>query len=546
MNRRHFMTVTASVVALAAAAMVVYQNFFDTAARPPVAADIELLRDETGLYFRPGLLHAAQPNITDSAYGLSLLQAAGRTPGLPDGTPTQEKVAGSVSLQSVWGPWFLTRIEQATGRAIDGSWAQTVVESLRHDGYFHDSSQSMPDVSADLATTTAALEVIETKGVTLSASQSESIAAWVGRTLDEAQNGYQACNGTRALQLLDRLDAATRDRVRARWIDDTSWRPQQLNSFENVLDLYGAACLMTALSTGDTTPVRETLRSALRRPVEDLQLLYHVAVAWQMVGGKPAELGMLAQVVTERLDASTGLVQGLVRPVGTLENSYYVTTIRRLSEMSTEDDELVHGVRTSLGEHGDRYGMNSMLLAAVVLRAGGAPDSSLEARAAAMAALDLAAPVTRERVTGWAMGHRLLGELGRAGPQSQAQPWPVITREDRGLAWVLLSQVSHLRGEAAPKEFAEIVEDVPGVLRSEAGQLSLIEWRAGVEILAEADRLDGLPAAELARELAARKGCPGVPELYRPTAAATECDLRATADALWLATYLNQESGGSA
>jgi hypothetical protein len=543
-RRRSLFAVGAIVVALVVAVLaLVVPKWVAGTRQSPLSGELEKLRDDTGLFFRPGLLGPGEPSITDSAYGMGVLRAAGRSVAMPAAGGLGDRVTGAVSASPVWGRWYLAQIELATGGVVAGDWYSGVVGGLRPGGYFHDDPRAAEDRAADLAATAAALDVVRAKRVTLVPGQVDSIARWVTDALDQAQNAYQACNAVAALQAVDRLDAATRDRIVGRWLEPAQRLPRVLDSVERVLDAYGFACLTSRLSAGDRAAVRRLLVPALSRPVDDLQLLYYVSAAWRLSDGPPDALGRLAAVAKARLDPATGLLVNVVKPVGTLENSYYVTDIRKLGGLAGKDSRLAAATRKALAEHGDRYGVVNLLMTAVILRSSGDPDKRLEQRAVALARQQLGSEVTRDNVSFWATTQRLLSSLGVTGPEATVRPWPLKTREDRGLAWLLLGQLRHVRGHEPPDAFRAPASEIPDVLATEAAGLSTIELRAAVEALAAMDARDRIPAVVLTRQLAARRGCPGLRELFRPSASPDACELRATADSMWMRTFLRPDKG---
>jgi hypothetical protein len=542
-----------SVVAVCAVAVAVIvagltltvPGWFAGPPQSPLVGELERLRDDTGLFFRPGLLGWGQPSIADSAYGMGVLRAAGRSVAMPAATALAGRVTETLERSSVWGRWYLAQIEIATERPLPGDWYSSIVSSLRPEGYFQDNAPTGEDTAADLAATAAALDVVRAKRVPLTPGQIDTIARWATNALDHAANAYQACNATAVLQSVDRLSAAARVRIVEHWLSTGERLPKLLDSFETVLDAYGVACLSSRLSAGDKAVVRKLLLPALSRRVDDLQLLYYVSSAWRLSDGPPDRLGTLASVASARFDRATGLMVNIVRPVGTLENSYYVTEIRNLGGLPGKDGRLAAGARHTMAQYGDRYGLVSLLMTAVVLRWSGDPDQSLEQRVVAQARQRLNVPVTRDNVSSWAMAHKLLSDLGVTGPEATVRSWPIKTREDRGLAWVLLGQLPHLRGHEPPAGFADLVSMIPGILATETASLSTIELRAGLEALAATDHIGNVPTVALTRELALRRGCVGMQELYRPSAAPGDCDLRATADTMWMRTFLHPDKGGA-
>ncbi len=541
---RRIATALAVVVAVGAVAFV-GPRLLTPSTPPPIVSELETLRDDQGLFFRPGLRSAGQPNVADTAYGFGVLAAAHR----PVPSLMNEQVDGyfssTVESSSVWGRWYLLRIEAATGQPIPGAWAQDITGSLRR-GYFHDSGQEAEDPAADLASTAAALEVVTAKRLILSQDKIEAIVAWVTDALVRAQNPYQACNAVRSLRAIGGLGPVARTQALASWVRRPDRLPRVIDSFEGVLDLYGMACLMDELSEGNRAPVRSLLTTTLPRAVDDLQLLYHVAEAWRLVGGDPNELLGLAQVPQRRLDRDTGLVKNVVRPVGTLENSYYAMQIRRLSGLPGDDDRLAKGVRELLAERRTQSSVINSLFGVTLLRATGHPDARLQDQLVALTRQQLAQPVTRDGVVSWVTMQRLLADLELAGPPAEVVPWVVGTPADRDLVWLLLDETQRLRDQTVPGPFADTLAGIPSVLRADAASLSVGQIRAGATALAATGQADRIPAAVLADALDALRGCDGFADLYWPYREATTCDLRATADAIFLRNLLHLGKDGEA
>lgn len=505
---------------------------------PPLAAELERLRDESGLFFRPGLLGPGQPNVADSAYGLGILQAAGRPAPFP-----ADALAGRaedvVAEASVWGRWYLVKIEQATNGILSGDWYQGLLDSWHDEGYFTDEGTGLGDVATGLAATAAALEVLRAKGVEMPSEVTSATVHWLTDALETVSNHYQACNAVTALDYLGQLDPESRNRA-AEWLGpDHDLGP--LNSFEAVLDTYGYACLSDKIGGGDIGSLRSKIQPALAHPVPDLQLLYYLSMAWRLAGGEPSALADLADAAVARLDPSTGLMVGVADPVGTLESSFYVTEIRLLAGLPTKDSRLAAGVRNAWAEHGQTFGPISLLLTAVLLRLSGDPDPRLESEAVAEVRRLMSAPITRENVSSWVFSQRLLNAIGEPGVETSIEPWTVTSREDRGLAWVAMGLRPYTQGGGVPDGFAAELAAIPDQLATQTSLLTTTEIRAGVEALMAAGEADSVPVAAVVESIHERRGCPGLDDLYRPMAGAAECDLRATADSMWIFSHLKTE-----
>jgi hypothetical protein len=394
--------------------------------------------------------------------------------------------------------------------------------------------------------------VVSTQQLRLTADQTDALDRWLHGAARDATNPYQACNAASGLARLGRLEAATIRALSERWLSRAGVLPGSLRSFENILDTYGLACLIDVLpasaagapassSVVDRAAIRGILRPALDRPVDDVQLLYSVAEAWRLAGGPPADLNRLSASVVGRVDPATGLVRTAAARVGTLESSYYVAYIRRLRGLPTDDDRLVEAVRSSMREFGNQFGPNSLLMAAVVLRISGKPDDQLERQAVAAVKVQFSGSLTKANVASWALASRLLDDLGVHVPIGEVRPWAVATQSDRVDAW---TAVSLMQGTdpVIPTEFTETIHDIHRVLSEESGKLTIFELRAGVGALTVLGLTDQIPTKALSATLDERRGCPGLPDLYRPVAEAG-CDLKSSADAMWLRTFLERQGG---
>jgi hypothetical protein len=551
-KRSHEMKIRVSLVATAIAILVlggiciadlIEGGSSKGAKSDPVAAELDRLRDPSGLFARPSAFTGHQLSIADSAYGLSLLRAAGQPVAPPSlDSALSDLTKKSVAASSVWGRWYLLRIETASGRVFPDEWQGGIMTSLMPEGFFRDSAQQgTADLAAELANTASALEVVSVKKVPLDKGQIDALTKWLDGALAEVQNPYQACNAVRALKFIGKLDGRDVGRLAQKWLGPQAGIPRTPTSFEQVLDLYGDACLAAEAPGTDMLAVRASLQLTLTHPVTDLQLLYYLAQAWTLIGGPATNLTNLATAVHGRLDVRSGLVNEIVVAQGTVESSYYVAELRKQRHSSTEDNRLVASVRTELNHHAADYGVTSLLLAAVTLRVSGNPDQVLEQKAIAAAQRQLSGPITRGNVAGWVTNQQLLAELGVAGLVSDVQPWPVDTQDDRDLAWLLVGQRQHLRDRQLPQAFAGLTQAIPGILNASAGGLTTMELRAGVEALSASGQAKFVPRQALIRELDARAGCVGLPSLYRPARGAADCDLRASADSAWLRAYLGTD-----
>jgi hypothetical protein len=538
----------AIALALAAVCGVLVVCAATSAPNPPKAVEDEFdhIRDARGLFFRPEALDERFPSIADTAYGLAVLKAA----NLPTEMPRHDEAFASLLSRTiqespVWGRWYALRIEEATGAALPSDWATPLLHALEPTGVFKDDPRAPDDIAADLAATESALEVVGREKLVLTADQRGSLASWLNGAAAGLTNAYQACNLLRSLQLLGRPDPALASALSARWIASPEHPPDPPNSFEQVLDLYGQACLAVQTPDVDLEPIKRALRPALTRPGADLQITYYVADGWRMLGGSGEDLHQLAALVPERRDAASGLVNAALFRQGSLESSYYVMRIRELRGTPGRDEQLVSGVHAEINRRGASAGLADLLFAAAILQGNDSSDEELQRQAVAAALEQVSRPVTKETVRSWVTFLDLLDKLGVAVPETDVRSWPIVDEGDRIAAWQVIARAAHLRGHTPPAAFDAVAESIPRMLSEATEQISAMELRAGVEALRALGRTDRVPVAVLDKVLASRRGCPQFGGLYRPAAEALVCDLPETFHALSLNVYLEANRGGN-
>ncbi len=512
----------------------------------PIQDEFDHIRDGGGLFFRPEALDERRPSMADTAYGLAILSAAGQSAALPrQDQAFTSLLSATVQSSPVWGRWYALRIEEASGARLPGDWASSLVDSLNPSGYFKDDPHTPDDLAAALATTAGALEVVDHEKLVLTSVQRGSLTTWLTSVATRLANPYQACNLLRSMQSLERPDPALATTFSSRWpITNLSSLPPP-NSFEQVLDLYGQACLTVRTPGMDPTPVKQALKRALAGPATDLQISYYLADAWRMLGGPKEDLLRLAAAVPGRRDPASGLVNAALVRQGSLESSYYVMRIRRLRGTSWRDERLVRGVKAEIDRQGASAGQFDLLFAAAILKENNSSDQALEQRAVAAARGPASHPVIRETARGWVTLVDLLDELGVVVPEAEVRPWPAVSEDDRILVWQVIARKAHLRTQTIPPAFTDTADSIPRALADAGKALPALELLAGAEALKALGRADRVPAAVLENTLAGRLGCPRFRDLYRPSAPAQVCDLPETVHALSLSVSLAGAKGGN-
>jgi hypothetical protein len=478
----------------------------------PLALQLEGLRADNGLYFRPELLGPGIPSLAETAYADQVLAMAGRRPQAPS---DREMLLRELTGPSVWNRWYIEQIDRATATSTSGLAPERVLDAAQPDGSLLDDVAPAPDVWTRLATTAAGLDVLTAHDVAVPLELRRRMADWVTARSAELSNPYQACAAATAARALGQpVPAAVTHQA-------TTWTPPgALNSDEAVLDVSGYACLK-----GKPTPT--LVRARLSEDIDAFSA-FHLAGAWIALGGDPRELSAIADTVLARR-LPGGLFAAPARRIGTLDTAYAVTEIRRLTGIPQQDLLLADATEQFVADAGNALDPGALADAALILRRTGRLAGPLAQRA--VQALATAPPVTRDTVLTWARWRSLQVQLAPEAPVPRIVSWPVDSRESRLQAWTLLGSVGRA---AAPAAYADLLTVLPEVLRRET--LSVRELRAGVEAL----RTSGLavPVDAVRRALSATKGCPGSPDLYRADVSAGTCDISATADAYWLTTTL--------
>ncbi|MGO1051375.1 hypothetical protein [Crossiella sp. CA198] len=482
----------------------------------PLALQLEGLRADNGLFYRPALAASAAPSLAETAYADQVLALTGqRPPALAPGALPPTELTGA----AVWNRWYLNRIARATGVPSTALAPERIRAALQPGGYLEDGAAA--DWSR-LATTAAGLEVLADNNIPVDEPARARISGWLAARAAELTNPYQACTLRTASRALGLTEPATVRAQAESWWQRIGRSLDGLPGDEAVLDVYGFACL-----TG-RSPQAPRLLGVLRAELgQDMDAFraFHLAATWRELGGDAAALAPLTRLLAGRR-LPNGMVAAKDRRIGTIDSALAVTEIRALAGLDGDDRLLVTGVDELAGQA--ELDPATLAKAALTRRATGQADSDLDRRA--LIALSGAVPpeISGDAAARWVNLRRLQLRLAPDLPLPRLTDWRPTGREERLTAW----QVLGLTGDAAPPGLRAELATLPGLLDRDAGALSLRELRAGVQALRRNNI--SVPATAVQRAVAATKGCPAQPELYRPEPTATDCDLSATADALWL------------
>jgi hypothetical protein len=505
----------------------------------PLTSQLESLRAENGLYSRPGAGNDVSDDVISSAYGLTVLNLAGRRPQNPWTSPQARQTAVSAtSRNSVFGTWAIQLIDEATasGSAASGT---ALISSVDADGFFEDHPARPKDLATRLASTNSALYVLSQQRLALSRPQRKSIQSWLGRMALSVANPYQACQLLSAARFVHvQVGTHATEEVVSRW--ESAHTAVELNSEEDVLDAYGDICVRNLMPTElGVGPIRQKdLEPYLRRPSTP-SIAYHLARAWIMLKGAPAALSSLAEDMQARINAPTHLLKSDITVTGTLDTSYDVTALRRMEGLSIDDEQLVAAVRATQGLHApDTSGLQELLELAV-LRGAGAPDKARERKAVDQALGAVPVSLDQSNIGTWARLSDLLVLFELPQPRGLTfVPWPTTSPLSRYNAWMAVGLPLHLIGASPRDVFRRVLDGTGQLLQDKGSQLA-----AATTALYKTGR--PLPLIQIRQALVNLRGCPGLPDLYRPAPQATDCDVNATLSAQQLQALLNKTTGGS-
>lgn len=503
----------------------------------PLAALLSHLRAQNGLYARPGAGNDIADDLFSSAYGLTVLHLAGGAPAAPWTVPQARQTAMRATGQdSVFGPWAVDLVDAATGAAGTAS-GQAVLSSLTPEGFFSDLPAAPTDTATRLASTNAALTVLAGHHVALRRDQTLSIATWLATNASQVQNPYQACQLLGAARIAGAaVDSGVAQSVITRW-EGAAPAAETLHSEEDVLDAYGDVCVRGLLpSPRPAVLTRDSVRPYLTKPASP-SVAYHLSLIWTALHGDAAALRPLASQMQARVNAATHLLQSDVTITGTVDTSYDVVALRRAVGLPSEDKALVRAIRRiRQQEPPDPSGLQN-LLAASVLHDAGVGDGTAE-RAAAQRAL-AAAPhnVDESNVGTWSRLCQLLNDLGLPPPRGVTlEPWPTTSALSRFSAWTALAMPRQVTAGPADSAFPGLLDATAGLLLKQGHTLSMKELGAATGALHAGSR--PVPAAAVQAALRDLRGCPDMPDLYRPAPSATDCDVSATLSARHLLELL--------
>lgn len=509
----------------------------------PLAHELGTLRAGNGLYESPRVADLVETDLQASAYGLSVLKLAGGTPASPWSDPDARDAAGTaLAANSVWAQWYIRQISDATGSSSPAP-QNAILASFNRGGYFDDKPAAPPDNASRLAATAAALHVASAAGIAVPRAERGALIRWLRTRSHAAANPYQLCNalsGLQDLHALPAVSAAPLGLIRAWWSAHVT---AGLHSPEDSLDLFGYSCTEHLL--GGLDPKRSADIERLTKPYLSYQaepaIAFNLAQTWVLSGGPPAALAGLATQMRDRIVVPTHLLGKAISKLGTLQNSYSVTEIRRAAGLPRADAKMAAAVRTMLGSGPpDPTGLNT-LIAAATLRGAAAADASLEKAAISQVLRNAPTVVDPSNVGVWAEMLPTLAYLHQMTlPQLTLSHWGANTELGRYEAWLALGLDHGAIGTAAAAEFAALLNETPTLLLHNASTLSMKELAASVLSLFANGRSSRVPWPQVRSALAGLKGCGTFKELYRPSGTATGCDLQASAAGYQLAALVSQ------
>lgn len=483
-------------------------------------SELRVLLAENDLYRRPSMPTDDGVSWSASAYGFAAMRAAGEVPDSTayDSAELTSLLEEQIAKEPIWGRWYGLQVEQAIDVDLPGRWADGIVDNV-----------TIPQERASqIATVAAVADVVAAKSIPVPSELASKLHAYLTSALAESRSPFSWCRA---------LDAAEELRL-----DTSQWTVpefeqlalEQTFSAESLTDAYGTLCLARhrgeQVDLAQRQRIREWLRPQLELDAAGFELeAYFAATSWLLVDGERSQLRTMAARLRGRIDSDTGLMHQHVVRLGTLENTYYVALIADTFDAGAEllTADTLAAVRTTLPRARRNHSISDLLMSAVILRFAGSPDASLETEAGDLARDWLANGVKRENVLRAALVMTLLQQLGQAFEQPAATVFSVHDREDRYLAWTMLSIAHHLaNGEHVNKSLAGARRQVVTAL-NEPYELTVREVTTAMQVPGTGVDRNQLPPALTAWATEVR-GCDGFTTLYRPLRSERRCTLEAT------------------
>ncbi|MFG2848199.1 hypothetical protein ACGF12_34290 [Kitasatospora sp. NPDC048296] len=538
-NRLAVRAVTALAVCLAAVACDSSPQAGPSA--PPVTRELALLiSSQNGLYYPP-FLREEPAGPEDNAYALRIRSLLGETPQLALAPKTASFFRDeSLAASPLWGRTWLAGFARAGAPELLTAADAEAVRGMRTPGgWFGEPGAEQPDSREYRAeATAAALDVLRAAGG-LTPADRAATTGWLATEAADRPSLREAGSLAQAFRLLDEPvpDGLTALRPPVQDISKLSGDDR----YQALLDAYGYAAIPrppgspSGLDATTWTHILEHNSNSL----DYRDLSYAVAVAQAARVPASAFAAVRARIVDNLL--ADGTVRDPGAYAGNPEAALYGLRLRVLAGEPTRDPELAAALHRVADQPEVSDDPHARLSTADALHlAEGRPADAGEQELCHQPDV-VPAAVVPEESEAWARAALACAELDVHVPLPSATPWPLDDPAHVTAAATLLTGLVDSRTAAGGPAWisADALRDWalnPERLPSVTAYATVVR-----AYLLAGGQADGRLTEAMARGLDQRRGCPGLPDLYRTDATEAGCDLKAT----WAVWQLQLRTGGS-
>jgi hypothetical protein len=499
----------------------------------PVGRELAVLKSsQNSLYYQPFLRGETAGPESNSFATLIRSEISDTVPLHPDAQRSAFFRSEAISVSPLIGRAWLIPLATAGAKGLLNSSDATAVRRLRTPGgWFKDPGTASADDTETnrVAGTLAALQVLQAQGG-VSAADRAATLPWLRATAAS----HTALDGTAgqlalSLRLLGSPVPEALTALRAPSVADFGSLTGS-QRYQALTGSYAYALIQRSAAPGGAAkldPAAWTQVLAHNADTLGYADLYDTVVVAHAAGAAAAAF----DPVRARLAADT-LPDGSVRDpdayIGDPEASLYVLLLRGLAKEPTTDPALVTALGTAESDPHVSGDPVAKLITDATRSLGGDRQATAQASADCRATGVVPADVTVESVETWGRLTRACHAIGLSVPVPSSTPWGLADAQHVTAAATLVTGLTDagLAGRrpgwitaAALLPWAEHPERLPSS-RSYA-----IVVRAYLAIAG--DRADPAVSSIVHRNIDARRGCPGFPDLYQADSA-DGCDLVTT------------------
>ena len=506
----------------------------------PVTAELaRLVSQVNGLYYPP-YLQNAPATVEDTSYALQTMSLLGESPRLTADAATVDRMrAEALEVSPLWGRWWLANLTQYSTTALLAAADVAAVKKMRgRDGSYADPQNPPEDTAGRIAATAAALHVLRIGRA--APENAAGTAAWL-RSVCPKQSAAQPIADCREAAQAVGARLPSPKNLQPPAVDfavaDPDERYQQL--------ILAYSYVQAAVATG----VRPELQRAdwqklLTDNVTDLGFkdLYFAAVVGRAAGVDASAL----QQVRTRLDQARlpdGAVRDLTALQGSARDTFDGLSVRSRLGESTTDPQLVTALRADPADQDDPLDAATR---AAGRRLAGDPAGAADLRKACDALAAGLPTLTADTAAEWERATLVCDGSGTVLPIPTTANWNRSGAEGLEAAATAVVGVHRLRaavgdgaGGAAPRGLATPADLRPWLTRPATMPTTGDYLTVVTAYLLAGGKLDQASTSAVTGYLAAAKGCPGLPDLYR-IAADQGCDLGTTVRAIDLQALLTR------